>query len=173
MFKTSPWWAQTNKNWLKFEREVSFEKNLLKIKWYEIDEENILFEWNKVAEYYHHDRFRIDFLKPKWIIMEDIISKNLKPDTAVYVLKWNIVYILEIKFQWWAGSVDEKLQACKFKKIQYNRLLKNTWFDVQFYFILSDFFLDPKYKDVLNFIKTEWCDFFFWEIPLDYLQLPS
>jgi hypothetical protein len=80
---------------------------------------------------------------------------------------------LEVKYQWWAWSVDEKLQACKFKKLQYERLLEKTWLKTAFYFILSDFFLDPKYKDVLNFIRTEWCDYFFWEIPLDYLWLAS
>jgi hypothetical protein len=31
--------------------------------------------------------------------MEEIISKNLRPDTAVFVLKGNIVYILEVKYQ--------------------------------------------------------------------------
>lgn len=173
MFKTSPWWANTNKNWLKFEEEVWFEAALWKINWYELDNKNILFGWEKVAEYYKHDRFRIDFLKPMWIIMENIISKNLRPDTAVYVLSWNKVYILEIKYQWWGWSVDEKLQTWKFKKLQYERLLKWTWLEVEFIFILSDFFLNPKYKDVLNFIKAEWCNYFFWELPLYYLWLPE
>jgi len=71
---------------------------------------------------------------------------------------------------WW--SVDEKLQTWKFKKLQYQRLLKPLNLKIEFYFILWDYFLDSKYKDVLNFIRTEGCDYFFWEIPLDYLWLP-
>ncbi|NDK08773.1 hypothetical protein EOM39_06055 [Candidatus Gracilibacteria bacterium] len=78
-----------------------------------------------------------------------------------------------MKYQGGNGSVDEKLQAGKFKKLQYQRLVKKLGLKVEFYFILSEFFLQPKYKDVLNYIRAEGCDYFFGELPLDFLGLPT
>lgn len=173
MFKTTPGWKNTNKNWLKFEKDVAFEKSLKKIKWYTVKEQDILFNWEKVAEFYRNHWFYKLFLESKWINRIKIISKQLLPDTAIYVLNWNTIYIIEMKYQWWNGSVDEKLQAGKFKKLQYQRLVKKLWLKVEFYFILSEFFLQPKYKDVLNYIRAEGCDYFFWELPLDFLWLPT
>lgn len=172
MFKTSPWGSNTNKNWLKFENQLDFWKSISKINWYDTKDSNIYFKGKKVAEFYKHKKFYKYFLEPKWIKWQWIISKQLLPDTAIYVISWKTVYILEIKSQCWWWSVDEKLQAWKFKKLQYQRLLKPLQLKVEFYFILCDYFLDQKYKDVLNFIRAEWCDYFFWEIPLDYLWLP-
>lgn len=172
VFKTKPGWANTNKNWLKFEKDVDFETNILKIKWYNTENENIIFNWEKVWEFYKNHWFYKKFLEPKWIYWDDIISKKILPDTAIYILQRDIVYIIEVKSQWGWWSVDEKLETCRFKKTQYKRLLENIWLDAQFYFILDNYFLHPKYKDVLNFIRAEWCDYFFWEIPLHYLELP-
>ena len=63
------------------------------------------------------------------------------------------MYILEIKFQKVAGSVDEKLQTCDFKKKQYQRLFAPLNYEVEYIYILSDWFNRPEYKDVLTYIN--------------------
>jgi len=40
-------------------------------------------------------------------------------DDAIYVMSNNTVFIIEVKYQEVAGSVDEKLQTCGFKLNQY------------------------------------------------------
>jgi hypothetical protein len=37
---------------------------------------------------------------------------------------------------------------------------------------LSEWFMDPKYKDVLNYIQAVDCYYFFWRLPLEFLWLP-
>lgn len=172
-FITPPGWANTNKNGLKFESQVNFLNSICNIDGYSVEDNNIFFENQKVAEYYKSHDFYKNFLEPKWVNWRAIISKQLLPDTAIYVLRWNTVYIIEVKYQWWVWSVDEKLQTGRFKKMQYNRLLQGTWLHAEFCFVLADYFLHPKYKDALNFILAEDCKYFFWEVPLDYLWLPS
>ena len=61
-------------NWLKFERSIAFEKNILNMGWYKVKNENIFFKWDKVAEFYEKHWFYKKFLKPKWIIWNKIIS---------------------------------------------------------------------------------------------------
>jgi len=45
-----------------------------------------------------------------------------------------------MKFQKVAGSVDEKLQTCGFKKRQYTELLKPLDINVEYIYILNDWF---------------------------------
>lgn len=87
MFKTSPWWSNTNKNWLKFEAKLDFWKAISKINGYKIKDFDVIFKWEKIAEFYKHKKFYKYFLKPKWIKWEWIISKQLLSDTAIYVIK--------------------------------------------------------------------------------------
>jgi hypothetical protein len=46
------------------------------------------------------------------------------------------MYIIEIKYQETAGSVDEKLQTCDFKKKQYERLLRPLKLIVEYCYVL-------------------------------------
>ena len=55
--------------------------------------------------------------------LDEIISKKLLPDDCIFVIINNTLFIIECKFQQVAGSVDEKLQTCDFKKKQYQKLL--------------------------------------------------
>jgi hypothetical protein len=89
------------------------------------------------------------------------------------VLNTNSFYVIEIKFQQVAGSVDEKLQTCHFKKRQYEKLMNSLGVKVEYIYILSDWFQAPAYKDVLAYIKEVDCDYFFEEITLNRLGLPS
>ena len=88
------------------------------------------------------------------------------------ITKNNTFYIIECKYQQVGGSVDEKLQTCDFKKKQYKRLLASLNFEVEYIYILNDWFKKPEYKDVLAYIHSVGCDYYFNYIPLQRLGLP-
>ena len=85
----------------------------------------------------------------------------------------NTVYIIEKKFQHDAGSVDEKLQTCDFKKKQYQKLLYDTPYDVEYLYVCNDWFEQACYRDVHKYIESVECHIFFNEIPLDFLELTT
>lgn len=100
------------------------------------------------------------------------LSKKLLPDNCIYVIVNNTVFILEVKHQEVTGSVDEKLQTCDFKKKQYIKLFSELNYEVEFVYILDDWFKDPKYKDTLDYIISVGCKYYFNYIPLNKLGLP-
>lgn len=103
------------------------------------------------------------YLKSKNINYLDYISKKLLPDEAYINEIDSTLYIYEKKFQKVEGSVDEKLQTAPFKILQYTKLanalnLKN----VEFTYILSNFFKSPKYKDTFDYLDTfKNCHYYF------------
>ena len=101
-----------------------------------------------------------------------MISKRLLPDDSIFVIIANTLFIIECKFQQVAGSVDEKLQTCDFKRKQYQKLLAPANIEVEYIYLLSDWFRKPEYKDVLNYIHSVHCFYFFEYIPLSKLGLP-
>lgn len=103
---------------------------------------------------------------------KSIISKKLLPDDSIFVLINNTVFIIECKSQEVAGSVDEKLQTCDFKKKQYQRLFSRANIEVEYMYLLSDWFRKPAYKDVLDYITSVRCCYYFSYIPLEKLGLP-
>ena len=62
--------------------------------------------------------------------------------------------------------------TCDFKKKQYKRLLAPLNFEVEYIYILNDWFKKPEYKDVLTYIHSVGCDYYFNYIPLQRLGLP-
>lgn len=98
-----------------------------------------------------------------------ILSKQLLPDDAILVRPNAVLTVVEKKFQQVEGSVDEKLQTCDFKKKQYTKLLRPLGVSVQYCYVLSDWFQNPKYKDVLQYIESVGCTYFFDSIPIDFL----
>lgn len=84
----------------------------------------------------------------------------------------NTLFIIEMKFQKVAGSVDEKLQTCDFKKKQYKKLMSAINVEVEYIYILSDWFRKPEYKDVLDYIISVGCQYYFHYLPLKKLGLP-
>ncbi|MBO4108103.1 PD-(D/E)XK nuclease superfamily protein [Streptococcus suis] len=101
-----------------------------------------------------------------------IISKKLLPDDSIFVMKNNTVFIIEKKTQSTEGSVDEKLQTCDFKLKQYKKLFSPLNKEVKYYYLLDKWFLDPKYKDTLDYIISVGCDYRFEYIPLKEFGLP-
>ncbi len=157
---------------LRFESRVTLEKVLSAIPNYKVSNDKVYFKGQIVAEFYPKNKLYKNLLEPKDIDYSKIISKRLLPDEAILILKDNILFIIEIKFQEVAGSVDEKLQTCDFKNRQYNRLLAPLGIKVKYVYILNDWFKKPEYKDVLTYVNSVGCHYFFYELPLSFLDLP-
>ncbi|MDR2115446.1 MAG: hypothetical protein LBP87_03595 [Planctomycetaceae bacterium] len=113
-----------------------------------------------------------DFLEENGVDWEQILSARLLPDNCIYVIIRNTLYIIECKFQQIPGSVDEKLQTCDFKKKQYKKLLSSLNIEVEYVYLLSNWFKAPKYKDVLDYVLSMGCHYYFEYIPLVKLGLP-
>ena len=101
------------------------------------------------------------------IVNGSIWSKELRPDQVMII--GNTINILEAKTQNIAGSVDEKLQTCDFKKKQFERLLEPIY-RVEYVYLLDDWFLDEKYRDVKAYINASGCKYFFARQSYDQLQ---
>lgn len=117
-----------------------------------------------------HGFYRL--LEEYGIEWKKIISKRLLPDDCIFVIVNNTLFVIECKYQQGAGSVDEKLQTCDFKKKQYQKLLSHANIEVEYIYLLSDWFKQPGYKDVLDYIISVRCHFYFDYIPLTKLGLP-
>lgn len=112
------------------------------------------------------------FLDYRKVDYSSILSKKLLPDDSIYVVVNNTVFVIECKFQKVAGSVDEKLQTCDFKKKQYKKLLSQLNMEVEYIYLLSDWFKQKQYKDVLEYIISVGCSYYFEYIPLTKFGLP-
>lgn len=115
------------------------------------------------------------YLKSQGVIWDSIISKQLLPDECIYIIKENKFIIIEKKHQQTKGSVDEKLQTCHFKKKQYKKLLAPLTKNIEYIYLLDNWFDDPKYKDVLKYIKSVKCSYYFGDIDniINILDLPG
>lgn len=112
------------------------------------------------------------FLAENGVDWKKHISKKLLPDNCIYVIINNTAFILEVKHQQVAGSVDEKLQTCDFKKKEYIKLFSELNYRVEYCYILDSWFKHPQYKDVLDYIISVNCKYYFDYIPLQELGLP-
>lgn len=158
---------------LKFEARTSLKSAIAKIPDYKIKGDEILFQKKIVAKLYKkHDLYK-KLLGPNKVKWKKIVSKRLLPDDCIHVLTNNKVYILEQKYQQVAGSVDEKLQTCDFKKKQYQKLLKPLKIKVEYIYVLNDWFKKKEYKDTLKYITSVKCKYVFNVVPLKSLGLPT
>ena len=157
---------------LRFESRVTLEKVIGALHNYKVSDDKIYFKGQKVAELYQKYKLYKNLLEPNGIDFSKIISKKLLPDEAILILAGKTLYIIEMKFQEVAGSVDEKLQTCDFKNKQYKKLLAPLNISVKYVYILSDWFTKKEYKDVLGYVKSVGCYYFFNVLPLDFLGLP-
>ncbi|HOM77864.1 MAG TPA: hypothetical protein PLT50_01515 [bacterium] len=160
---------------LNFEEETSLMSIFSKLKDYSVSKadigQEILYKKETVAySYRKHDLYR--FLEYKGVNWREILSKKLLPDDALYIIANNTLFIIEMKSQMVVGSVDEKLQTCDFKKKQYKRLMAPLNIDVEYIYILNEWFRKPEYKDVLDYIISVDCQYYFNYIPLKKLGLP-
>lgn len=133
---------------------------------------DILFDNASVAKSFRkHQLYKyLEFCNVDW---KHILSKKLLPDEAIYVIKENTVFIIEMKSQVVAGSVDEKLQTCGFKLIQYKKLFAPLNYEIEYLYILNDWFKKPEYQDVLDYIIYTGCKYYFNYLPLHKIGLPT
>jgi len=158
---------------LKFESRITLEKVISALPNYKVSNDEIYFRGKKVAELYQKHKLYKNLLEPNKVDYSKIISKKLLPDEAILILAGKTLYIIEMKFQEVPGSVDEKLQTCDFKNKQYKKLLAPLNISVKYAYILSGWFTKKEYKDVLAYVKSVGCYYFFNELPLDFLGLPK
>lgn len=156
---------------LNFEKGKDILSILRGTKGYSVKGNIIFYNGKEVARSYRkYGLYR--YLESRGIDYKKIISKKLLPDEAIYVIVKNTLYVIEMKYQEVSGSVDEKLQTCDFKKKQYKKLMAPLNIEVEFIYILSDWFRKPEYKDVLDYVISVGCQYYFQYLPLQKLGLP-
>jgi len=157
---------------INFEGEVDFLTLISKQKGYFVNGHDIFYNDKNVAQVFKKHSF-YGYLKSKGIDWKKIMSARLLPDDAIFVITNNTFFILEIKFQKRSGSTDEKLQTCDFKIKQYRKLLSQLNVEVQYIYILSDWFKASRYKDALDYvINISGCSYYFNYLPLQKIGLP-
>jgi hypothetical protein len=163
---------------LNFENKVDLLTLLTKIKGYKIVKNtskaghNILFNKKLIARCFKKYEF-YKFLDEKKIDHKNILSKKLLPDDALLIIARKTLFVIEVKYQKTAGSVDEKLQTCDFKRKQYIKLVSSLGIRVEYVYVLNDWFKQPSYKDTLDYIHSVNCHYQFNELPLDWLGMPT
>lgn len=166
--------ARTNANGLHFEQTTELRDVFEKHEDFVVFGDNVYYKDNQgvpIATLFQKHSLYKNLLTPRGVDFKKIISKKLLPDDAILVHETNTLFIIEKKFQSGAGSVDEKLQTCDFKKKEYIKLLSPIHISVEYCYYLSDWFLQPEYDDVKEYINSVGCHYFFNEIPLDFLGL--
>ena len=156
---------------LAYEGKVDLATYLSRQKGYSVLDTEVFYRGVLVARVFKKYGF-YKFLEEYDIRWDDYISCRLLPDNCIYVIVNNTLFIIEVKHQCTPGSVDEKLQTCDFKKKQYMKLLARLNIEVEYVYILSSWFKDPRYKDVLDYIHSVNCQYYFDYIPLQKLGLP-
>lgn len=163
---------------LAFEKEVDFQELLANIAGYEIKPvvnkvgKGVFFKGELLARCFRKHEFYL-YLEEEGITWKDLISKKLLPDDALLVIVRETLFIIEVKYQQVAGSVDEKLQTCDFKRKQYLKLVSGIGLKVEYVYVLNDWFRHPSYKDVLDYIHSVNCHYKFNALPLAWLGLPE
>ena len=163
---------------LNFEREVDFQYLLAAKPGYELKTipgkagRAVFFKENQVARCFRKNEF-YKFLGERGVDWQPKVSKKLLPDDALLVIVRETLFIIEVKYQQVGGSVDEKLQTCDFKRKQYLKLVVGLGLKVEYVYVLNDWFKDPRYKDVLDYINSVNCHYKFGSLPLAWLGLPE
>ena len=156
---------------LNFEKERDILEILKKAKGYSLKDSVIYYHGNEVARSYRKQGlYRL--LSEKGVAWRKLVSKRLFPDEALYVIVNNTLFIIEMKFQKVAGSVDEKLQTCDYKRKQYCKLMAPLNIEVEYIYILNDWFKHQSYKDTLDYVISVGCHYYFNYLPLQKLGLP-
>ena len=150
--------AKTNANGLPYEELTSAENHFKVLKIYK-------FGNNKKAKTHLYILIRLENGKElkflykgglsKYMSIKKEINKKcekyLLPDECFIDEENKILYILEKKFQYRAGSTDEKLQTGHFKKEYYLEQYPN--YQIEYAFVLSDWFKQDKYNPERRYCK--------------------
>lgn len=163
--------SKTNENGLSFERDTSLEEALINAG-YIVQNEHI-FDKNKklIGLSVPKNNLYKKFLEKKHIDYRNFNSKKWLPDEAFYNIQEKTIYIIEKKYQQTSGSVDEKLPNCDFKKKEYQKLFTPLNISVKYIYVFNNWFKNPQYNDVLQYILDTNCEYYYNEIPFDALGL--
>ncbi len=161
--------ANTNRYGLHFEQTTSLKELLQSTPGFTLSEDIVYKDGKKAAQLCSKAKIYSAILEPRKVDYTKYISKRLYPDEAI--LTGNTLYIIEKKFQSGAGSVDEKLQTCHFKKKQYSKLSSAAGLKCEYIYILSEWFRQDCYKDVHDYILEVGCKYYFNELPLKAIGL--
>lgn len=168
--------GNTTSTGLKFENKVDLITLLKKQKGYSVEPQavgsDVFFNGKKVARCFKKYAF-YDFLTAEGVDWKALLSKRLVPDDALLVLVRETLFIIEVKYQQSTGLVDEKLQTCDFKRKQYLKMVHALGIKVEYVYVLNDWFKQPCYHDVLEYIHSVNCHYKFNELPLSWLGLPK
>lgn len=156
---------------IKFERGRDILSILENTKGYSVKGNIVYYSGKEVARSYRKYGL-YKYLESQGVDYRKIISKRLLPDEALYVIVNNTLFVIEMKYQEVVGSVDEKLQTCDFKKKQYKKLMAPLNVEVEYIYILDDWFRKPEYKDALDYVVSMGCQYYFQYLPLQKLGLP-
>lgn len=163
---------------LNFENKVDFLTLLDRIPGYRVEKipnkagMGVFFEDTQVARCFKkHDFYR--FLEESKVNWQTLISKKLLPDDAMLVIVRETLFIIEVKYQQVADSVDEELMLCDFERKQYLKLVAPLGLKVEYVYVLNEWFKKPEYKDVLDYIHSVNCHYKFNELPLAWLGLTT
>lgn len=162
---------------LNFESKVDLQSLLEKVPGYSLSKvagkagTSVFFEGKLVARCFKKHEF-YKFLDESNVDWRKLLSRKLYPDDAMLVIVRETLFIIEVKYQQVAGSVDEKLQTSDFKRKQYLKLVAPLGLRVEYVYVLNDWFKKPEYEDVLNYIHSVNCHYKFNELPLAWLGLP-
>ena len=156
---------------LKFERGRDILSILKNTEGYSV-RGNIIYYFNREVARSYRKYGLYKYLESQNIDYKKIISKKLLPDEALYVIVNNTLFVIEMKYQEVAGSVDEKLQTCDFKKKQYKKLMAPLNIEVEFIYVLDNWFRKLEYKDTLDYVISMGCQYYFNYLPLQKIGLP-
>jgi len=101
---------------LNFEKKTDLKDLLSEIPGYTFQQSkgragvDVLFNDKLVARCFKKNNF-YKFLEENNIDWKKIISKRLIPDDSILIIVRETLFIIEVKYQQVAGSVDEKLQT--------------------------------------------------------------
>jgi len=158
---------------IEFEKRIDLRTAFNNLPNYQVKGNDLIYNGKIVAKMYKKYELYNKFLTNLGVKWQSLASHRLVPDDSIFVLANNTLFIIEMKFQHGSGSVDEKLQTCDFKKKQYKKLLSETKIKVEYVYVLNDWFKQSRYKDVLNYIESVNCKFFFEKLPFKVLGLPE
>jgi hypothetical protein len=126
----------------------------------------------KVAQCFKGHGF-YSFLEKRGIDWKKVVSSRLLPDNSLFVIVRDTLFIIEVKYQKCSGSVDEKLQTCDFKRKQYMKLVRSIGIRVEYLYALGEWYKKHQYKDVLDYIYSVNCHYYFGMPSLKWFGLPE
>jgi len=169
MIKGGKGGSKTTKSGLTFEKRVDLRSVFQGIKGYSVNENKLFFKGKLLARLYKKYDIYKKFLPEQGIDWALKLSKKLLPDEAIFVLSNKTLFIIEMKFQEDSRFVYEDLQTCRFKKIQFTKLLDKKGMNLEYIYFLDNHFKHSKYKDILDYVHEVGCHYFFEELPLNFL----